>query len=52
MENWLLSYKWTGWVWEIIGWSPLKRHEKHKLILEESMEYTHTSKEKLEDHNT
>jgi hypothetical protein len=34
-----VRYKWTGWVWEITGWSS-RLQENYRTVLEESIEYT------------
>ena len=34
-----VSYRWTGWVWEITGWK-FKTSGKSPVVLEEFMEYT------------
>ena len=35
-----VSYNWTGWVWEIAGWSNSRLQENYRIILEEFIEYT------------
>ena len=37
-----VSYKWTGWVSEITGWSCSRLQEKLPILLEEFIEYTPT----------
>ena len=35
-----VSYKWTGWVWGITGWSSSRLQGKLPIISEDSVEYT------------